>query len=142
MRWALLGLMLAVSPANAQVIYRCQAGGKVTLQSDPCPVTAKQTVRPYQATPSDPHAVRRRMAIEAEMDRRNAGGQARVAYGDRVNNRTYYNGELISTSPDPRRGRCEAAKRDRAAVLERVGLRRNFDLLRRLDEQVRIACAR
>lgn len=35
---------------------------------------------------------------------------------------------------------CEAAKANRDRTLERVGLKRTFDLLSRLDEQVRNAC--
>ncbi|HEY1142188.1 MAG TPA: hypothetical protein VGE88_18580 [Lysobacter sp.] len=40
----------------------------------------------------------------------------------------------------PRPSACEMAKSERDITLERVGLKRTFDLLSRLDEQVRKAC--
>lgn len=41
---------------------------------------------------------------------------------------------------DKKRERCERAKANRESTLERVGLKRTFDLLRRLDDEVHAAC--
>lgn len=129
-QWVAIGLLVIAGDAQAQVAYRCQVGGKVTLQGHPCTAGAKQDVRSYDI-PTDPDAAKRRLAIEAEMDRRNA---RQATYGG--------GSDVYSRAPEPQRARCEAAKRHRAATLEQVGLRRNFDLLRNLDEHVRIACSR
>jgi len=41
---------------------------------------------------------------------------------------------------DPAESRCQAAKSKREAKLRAVGLKRTFDLLRKLDEAVYAAC--
>ncbi|MGH6611531.1 MAG: hypothetical protein ACRECQ_14880 [Burkholderiaceae bacterium] len=128
-------------PALAQVVYRCEHRDKVSLQTHPCETRARQTVKRIEPIPSDPQATQRRARIEAEMDRRNAAAKA-YAGESSTRRRTYYNGPLVSTSNDPAEARCAIAKAERDDTLRRVGLRRNFDLLRRLDEAVRAACGR
>ena len=41
---------------------------------------------------------------------------------------------------DRRRAKCKAAKSARESTLRAVGLSRTYDLLQKLDEQVREAC--
>jgi hypothetical protein len=124
--------LLAVPTAGAETIFRCVGkGGKVTLQSDECPIEQKQTWKYYPRPNDTGDAARRRERIEAEMDQRNRQGSN--------------NGQVIhnygSTSQrDQKRAQCNAARQSRESVLRQVGTRRNFNLLRQLDDRVNRAC--
>jgi len=132
-----LALLFPVA-ASAQQVYKCVKGKDVSYQSAPCGPT--QTVaRQWDATP-DPEptadqiaqreATRKQGAAESAQLRRAAGTNQTRSTG-RSSNRT-----SISAAD----ARCNAAKERRANKLEAVGLKRTFDLLRKLDDAVHSAC--
>ena len=126
MHWFVTLLILCAFPASAETLYRCKSrDGEVSLQSDPCPAGAEQTARDFVVR-YDPDAAARRQAIDAEMERRSVAQRRSIRY----------------TSAGRKRSGdgCAAAKTRRQRTLDSVGMRRNFDLLRRLDEQVHSAC--
>ena len=113
-------------PASRQLpmVYRCVGkGGTVSLQSQPCPVGQRVTRAIY--APPDAEPIRRPTAVSR------APAQAS----------TY----SFGTPPanDERalgRAACASAKANREDTLARVGLRRTYDLLQRLDAAVYEAC--
>ena len=60
-----------------------------------------------------------------------------MAGTDQVAYSSSYNG---MDDIDRRRAKCNAAKSARESTLRAVGLARTYDLLQKLDEQVREAC--
>ena len=138
MRWLVcLACLLPMLPASADTIFRCQGkGGHVSLQSSPCPSSSKQTTRTYEHR-ENPEAIRRRAEIEARMHRERTGGQTRDSSHA---TRTFHNGVQINDARDTQRAQCNAAKAHRERTLRAMGLKRNFDLLRRLDDAVYRAC--
>ncbi len=120
---------LPAAQAMAQEIHTCiDAKGIRSYQNLPCdPGQRTASVRNYEARPDDPAVAARSAAIQQEMDRRNRpSGKATVV---RAANRR-------PSGPTP----CQAAKAKREATLKRVGLKRSFDLLSRLDSEVWEVC--
>lgn len=121
--------LLAAAQASAQEIHTCiDAKGIRSYQNLPCdPGQRTASVRSYEAKPEDPAVAARSAAIQQEMDRRNRpSGKATVV---RTATRR-------PAGPTP----CQAAKAKREATLKRVGLKRNFDLMSRLDSEVWDVC--
>ena len=121
--------LLPAAQATAQEIHTCiDAKGIRSYQNLPCdPGQRTASVRSYEAKPEDPAVAARSAAIQQEMDRRNRpSGKATVV---RTATRR-------PAGPTP----CQAAKAKREATLKRVGLKRNFDLLSRLDSEVWDVC--
>lgn len=50
--------------------------------------------------------------------------------------------QRVPTARDRQQQRCNNAKTRRDATLDRIGLRRTYELLQRLDAAVRVACKR
>ncbi len=127
---AFIGIaVLPAAQAKAQEIHACiDAKGSKSYQNLPCdPGQRTASVRSYEAKPDDPAVTARSAAIQQEMDRRNRpSGKATVV---RTANRR-------PAGPTP----CQAAKAKREATLKRVGLKRNFDLMSRLDSEVWDVC--
>lgn len=131
MRWGTLLLLLLAFQAPAETIYRCPLkGGKVSIQNHPCEAGAPLSVRHVEAPGYSPEAAAQRRRVEAEMQRRNAA--ARQGYYAPTSQRP--------TQSQRDAAACQGAKRHRETMLKIVGMRRNFDLLRSLDENVRRAC--
>lgn len=136
---ALCGLCAGVlhlpAAVHAQVLRKCvdaQAG--VAYQSQPCPPGACEAwAREYVPDPPPPPSPAvvpgKPVTSTAAMPRGARRGGARTAMGAR-----------IGLSPRDGSTACEAARARRERVLTRVGLKRDFDLLRRLDETVRRSC--
>lgn len=122
-------LMLApfVAFADAPAVHVCvDARGHVAYQNAPCPDGQRtRDVRPYRLQPVDAALASRTKDIEQEMDRRNRG-----VSGPRAVRAS--SGRAAKTAPDP----CKAAKAKRKSTLDRVGLKRTYDLLSRLDGEV------
>ena len=120
---------LPTAQATVQEIHTCiDAKGIKSYQNAPCdPGQRTASVRSYAAKPDDPALAARSAAIQQEMDRRNRpSGKASVV---RTANRR-------PSGPTP----CQAAKAKREATLKRVGLKRTYDLLSRLDSEVWELC--
>ena len=131
-------LLLSPYAAHAQQVHKCVRGKDVSYQSAPCEAAytlAKQWDATPQPEPSADEIARREAkrkqdAAESAQLRRAAGTERTRASG-RSSQRT-----SISAAD----ARCNAAKDRRAKKLEAVGLKRTFDLLRKLDDAVHSAC--
>ena len=138
MRVAILSLLLFVAPAsNAQQVNKCVKGREVSYQTAACDAT-QHLAKQWDAAPDPvpattelgpPEGERQRKAKSAQAVRASSEGRARSAH--RSAKRTTVN------AADKR---CEAAKARREAKLISVGLKRTFDLLRKLDDAVHEAC--
>ena len=128
---ALIALcLLPAAHACAQEIHTCiDAHGRKSYQNMPCALEQRTvSVRHYEAKPEDPALTARTAAIQQDMDRRNhPGGRATVARTGAARR---------TAGPTP----CQAAKAKRKATLDRVGLKRNFELLSQLDSEVWEVC--
>lgn len=126
----LLAILLPMfwATAHAQQVYKCTDGSQVSYQSLPCE-GAQRTLRRWDATPepvpagaqAGPAAKAHAMPARKSSLRRTTAGSTR-------------------SRPDSAESRCQAAKSKREAKLRAVGLKRTFDLLRKLDEAVYAAC--
>ena len=127
----------ATPSAHDQTLRKCVTrGGAVSFQNAPCPAgTTTGWVRTTTPEYVSAETLRRQ---RAEAQRRDADARflSRLAGTDRLTPR-----HAPVQRHDPRVAACEAAKRHRDATLRQVGLKRTFNLLRALDEQVYRACS-
>lgn len=143
----LIGVLVLASPVRAAgqqagELRKCvSAGGAVSFQQQPCPAGSRQaSSRSYVAEPAPTAAqIRARAAREqaaraesAELSRR-AGtpGPYRAQHGAAMLHR-------VAIAKDD--AACQRARRQRDETLERVGLKRTYDLLRALNDEVARAC--
>ena len=133
--WRALALAIAVLPglvpAHAQTVQKCiGAQGQITLTSGACGAGERLAAR-YDAVPEPVPTVAvapaDRPATAAPSRAHGSVGGARRARGGAARART---------KPDA----CQAARARRDRTLQRVGLKRTFDLLRKLDDEVWAAC--
>lgn len=127
-----LAILVCTAPgsAGAATVYTCVGpDGTRTHGSQPCAAGQRTAAeRPFVRDPTTLTTPRATKAAPT------AQRKAPVPRSD------------ITSSPsrkpliDKKRERCERAKANREATLERVGLKRTFDLLRRLDDEVHAAC--
>jgi hypothetical protein len=114
---------IRTSPQESMV-YRCVGkGGAVSLQSQPCSPDQRETRAIY--APPEVERVRRPTIVSSvpiQTSRYSSGPSAEDYERDR------------------RLGACAYAKSNREATLARVGLKRTYDLLQRLDAMVYEAC--
>jgi hypothetical protein len=123
-----LACLAGDAPATADIHVCIDAGGHVAYQSMPCADGQRtRAVRNYRAQAVDPVLVARTREIEREMDQRNRGASTA---------RTLRTSGSAKRAPDP----CKAAKAKRKAMLDRVGLKRTYDLLSQLDRDVWEVC--
>ena len=130
-------LLAASIPASAQIVYKCiDWKGHSTYQSQPCPSQSRNE-KAWVAVP-DP------VLTDAQIRQRASVTQAQSA-------RDAYDRQNYGSAPAPVAARiptqyakddarCENAKAHRKAILDSVGLRRTYDLLQRLDDEVNRAC--
>ena len=123
--------------AAAQSVHKCVAAdGEVSYQSHPCGGRSRETQR-WNAPP-DPPPSTEQLAAQALLHER---GRAESEFlSRRAGTHTRGEGKTRANRTVPQPSACEAAKASRQQTLERVGLKRTYDLLSRLDEQVRKAC--
>lgn len=134
----LLVMVMAASAANAQQVYKCVSGKDVSYQSAPCGAT--QTVAgQWDATPEpEPSAEElKQLELKRKHGRAESAWLSHVAGTDRA--RSVHRGRQ-SSSVRSSLSRCDVAKARREAKLKSVGLKRTFDLLRKLDDSVYEAC--
>lgn len=132
MRIAFLLLFMALPAATqAQQVYKCSDGHQVVYQSQPCE-GSQRTVRQWDASPAPVASASQTIDAAKKIKPGTARpGERRTTAGN--NRRT-------PTDYDRKVSRCEAAKARREAKLKAVGLKRTFDLLRKLDDAVYEAC--
>ena len=130
----------AKQAAYANSLYKCVSpSGAVSIQQQPCTGNTKTAWRrsavPEPAPTYEQQVSRARKRAQDEQDAREL---ARRAGTDQQQS-------YIATNPFPDRraiqqDQCRQAKWSRDEVLKQVGLARNFDLLRQLNDAVYRAC--
>lgn len=114
-------------PATAQVVYKCVGkGGKVEYTSFPCGKHQK-TVKAVTAVPEPV----RRYPQPAQPP------VASQPYAGQSNN---FYAPAAPTQREIAQQKCQSAKEWRQIELDRLGLRRTFDILRQLDDYVAQQC--
>ncbi len=125
----LLGALGVVHAQNT--IVKCvDRKGQVIYQTSPCLGSEGQkfvAAKRYEAVYDSPYAARRVQQAEAQLQRQAQMSGSGNAHYIRVDGRE---------NPSA----CDAAKAYRDATLKAVGMRRTYDLLQQLDENVRRAC--
>ena len=126
----MLVILLAMlwSVAHAQQVHKCTDGKQVSYQSQPCDST-QHTLRQWDATPEPVPT-----GTQAAQTAKAPAAPARKASSRRSTS------SHTRSRPEPAESRCQAAKSKREAKLRAVGLKRTFDLLRKLDDAVYEAC--
>ncbi|MBJ6984678.1 DUF4124 domain-containing protein [Luteimonas sp. MC1750] len=125
-------LMCCGAPAAAQTVQKCVGSdGHVTLTSEACGAGQRLAAR-YDAVPEPMPAAASAAAGRQETDRQGRRGVQRTVARRGTGRAT--------AGSRPGADRCEAARARRERTLQRVGLKRTFDLLRKLDDEVRAAC--
>lgn len=130
-------LVLLCGEVRAQSVHKCVGGdGAVSYQSGPCPAGSREA-KSWQAPPDPPPDARRQRELEEKRrrDREESEYLSRRAGTDRAPGAA-----RSRTASTPTASACEAAKAQRQRTLDGIGLKRTYDLLTRLDEQVRQAC--
>ena len=121
-------LALWTADAAAQSVHKCVSrGGAVSYQSEPCGPDSRDAANWEAPVDTAPSVEKPRASPTPERERS-------------PERRTVRTGSTRIARSAPKPSACETAKADRDNTLERVGLKRTFDLLSRLDEQVRKAC--
>ncbi|WP_422506895.1 hypothetical protein [Stenotrophomonas sp. GZD-301] len=135
-------VVVACAPAQGQAVYKCVSGGQVRYQSAACSdgrteqswsAVQRRPVRYYAAYVE---ALRRELKRDAA-----AGGDPQEGtspHQRRDKAPPAIRGHLISVHRDPQA--CAAARQRRDAAYRAVGLKRDFALSRRMDDQVFEAC--
>ena len=138
MRAAILSLLFFIAPpGNAQQIHKCMKGRELSYQSAPCDAS-QRLVKRWDAVPESGSS-----GAELGHNQAHRQGEARSAQTSRTaaERRTHSRSRAgKKTSIDAAGKRCNAAKARREAKLISVGLKRTFDLLRKLDDAVHEAC--
>jgi hypothetical protein len=130
-----MALALLCSDAGAQQVHRCVAGnGDVSYQSAACAQGTRETGA-WQAIPEPPSTAQQQRLLE---ERRQRGRDESAWLSRRAG--TDGSAVRIRTAEPHAPSACEAAKAQRQRTLDAIGLKRSFELLSRLDEDVRRAC--
>ena len=130
--------LLACGHASAQSVYKCiDRAGATSYQSAPCDVGAR-TAGAWDAAPEPPPSAEQLRARAAQRDRDRAESEylSRRAGTDGAGARR----ASAASVRTPRNNACENAKAHRERTLAAVGLKRTFELLRKLDDAVYEAC--
>ena len=124
----IVALLLISGAVQADTLYRCVGkGGAVAYQAQACGEQAKQTGT-VEFTPERVPAYR---PLPASRSSSNPSTRTSKRSGSAT-------GALIPIEAGGKA--CETAKSRREKKLAQVGLKRNYDLLQKLDEDVRRAC--
>jgi hypothetical protein len=114
----------SVDPNALHMVYRCVGkGGAVSLQSQPCAADQRVTRAIY--APPEAERARRPTVVSSSPTQSST-------YGGRPSAADYQRAQ--------RQAACANAKASREDTLRRVGLKRTYDLLQRLDAMVYEAC--
>ena len=121
----LVALLLLTGNADAQVLYRCVSdSGAVSWQATTC-ARGMRMMKSIEYTPDAASSTP-------------APQHVRMTTTNQSNAATRYRGSSRTRRPKP--NACALARDQREATLQRVGLKRNYDLLSKLDADVRAVC--
>lgn len=135
-RMTLLALLVFTLPVNAQSIHKCRdPRGNPIYQSGPCQDGQAEKRWDTQDSRSTREDIERRQQAERKIARDRQQVRTRNARMARAPR-----GTGIHIAPQRDAGRCEAAKAHRDAKLKQTGLKRTFQLMRQLDDDVWRAC--
>ncbi len=131
--FALSILFAPVALAADGVIYKCvDRSRNVTFQNEPCSAgELTRSTRVYTDPGYNPDLARKVADDDRAIQRRKAENAAAGFYS--------YD---APSQERPEVVQCRNARRERDETLHRVGLKRTFDLLRRLDDRLYEACKR
>ena len=140
-------VLLFASAADAKTLYKCMSRVGVSYQQTPC-LPAARTVLTIETAPEPaPTAAElTQRDRKARQDRAESEFLSHLAGTDRL--ATVQRGSAPKNLRQHAGSRsrndtaCQAAKVNREHTLQRVGLDRNIDLLRRLDNDVEQSCGR
>ena len=142
MKFALYFLFLVVTvPAGAQTINRCvnPKTGELLFRAQACPQTPEEWANSGSSGGHGSQETGQAMTrAEAEARIESARRSVRQAAAGGAQRQPA--GAAIPVQYAHNQGACDAAKSQRKAVLDAVGIRRTHDLLRRLDDAVNNAC--
>lgn len=137
------GLLLCglAMPSVAQQVFKCVTNAGTEYQSAPCASGKAAKTWAVDVAPRSASVIENEQRLD-NLRQQNAAaiapraGHANPAYGSNGGS----GGRLhhISQYKDP--DACEAAKAERARVYEAVGMRRPYELSRRMDDKVWAAC--
>jgi len=138
------GLLLSAvagSVAAQQQIYKCVTKAGTEYQSMPCADGAPAKTWDVEVAPRSDAVTANEQRIDAMRQQNAAAIQfqpPQQVY--RRNSRNNGGAQLhhISQYRDP--GACEVAKAERARAYEAAGMRRSFEISRRMDDKVWAAC--
>jgi len=131
---------------HAQTLYKCASPTGHSYQQSPCAGASRTLdtlITVPEAPPSAAQLVQR--ARKAEQDRAESAFLSHVAGTDQMPSSyrgSRYARPAARIARNPHEDGCQLAKATRRSTLEAVGFKRTFDLLRRLDDEVRTACGR
>lgn len=124
----------AAGMAGAQVVSKCPDGkGGFVYQDTPC--VNGQAAREWDGAA---HRLSPERQRQIDADRRHRELLAASRSPSNINN-VVFNGPSASQQQN---ARCDAAKAHRKQELDRLGLRRTYDILRNLNDYVNRECAR
>ena len=130
--------------AHAQTLYKCASRTGHSYQQSPC-VGASRTLDTMVTVPEPPPSAAQlaQRARKAELDRTESAFLSHLAGTDQMP--SSYRGSRYARSAarierNPGNDECRLARATRKTTLRTVGFNRTFDLLRRLDDEVRTAC--
>lgn len=139
MRVAILSLLSFIAAAsNAQQIHKCIKGSAVSYQSAPCEA-GHSLVKQWTAAP-DPGPAATPSGHRQEKREQDEAKSSQAGRGERGRRTRAGSRPAKSSSIADADKRCAAAKSRREARLISAGLKRTFDLLRKLDDAVHEAC--
>ena len=134
-----LAMLMLASAAHAQQVHKCvDRSGNTSYQSAPCS-HAQTTARTWEAAPDPvPENAPAPAPAPAASQRKLARSPHAATSSPRKTGRS--TGAAIPVENSGNSRACATAKAKRTRTLERVGLKRSFELLSKLDEAVRSAC--
>lgn len=135
----LLLCALAV-PSVAQQVYKCVTKAGTEYQSEPCASGEAAKTWTVDVAPRSASVIANEQRLDSIRQQNAAAIAPRPARANRAYRSSGGGARLhhISQYKDP--NACEAAKAERARVYEAVGMRRSFELSRRMDDRVWAAC--
>lgn len=121
--------LMACAPGRAETLYRCvDRNAQVSYQSAACG-SGQRTARTIEFVP-EPVAPETAAKIRAPISTSKPSRTRSTGYASRTPRGKRKRGSDV----------CRAAKNTRQTQLERLGLKRTFDDLSRIDAAVRAAC--
>ena len=121
--------LMACTPGRAETLYRCvDRHAQVSYQSAACG-SGQRTARTIECVP-EPVAPETAAKIRAPISTSKPSRTRSTGYASRTPRGKRKRGSDV----------CRAAKNTRQTQLERLGLKRTFDDLSRIDAAVRAAC--